>query len=94
MNNTTSARTTKLDAELSRLQGEHNELQRRFHELSRMLNIDSTPELVMKKHITDLKKYNELRDTGLGLTQIIANEKKCKIKEVFEEMGYDMQDRP
>lgn len=43
-------------------------------------------------HIKRLKEYNELRDTGLRLTQIIAEEKKCKLKEVFDEMGYEMTD--
>ncbi|KAG0669165.1 Pachytene arrest protein sae3, partial [Kluyveromyces marxianus] len=51
-----------------------------------------TPEKVNQQHIEDLKLYNELRDTGLRLVQMVADEKQCKIKDVFEEIGYDMED--
>ncbi|QGN13819.1 protein SAE3 [Kluyveromyces marxianus] len=54
--------------------------------------ITKTPEKVNQQHIEDLKLYNELRDTGLRLVQMVADEKQCKIKDVFEEIGYDMED--
>lgn len=50
------------------------------------------PSDLMKEHIKKLKQYNELRDTGLRLAQLIANEKGSKISEIFEEMGFDMKD--
>lgn len=50
------------------------------------------PKEVINLHIQRLKEYNELRDTGLRLAQLVADEKACKIKEVFEEMGYEMTD--
>lgn len=50
------------------------------------------PSDLMKEHIKELKQYNELRDTGLRLAQLIANEKGSKISEIFEEMGFDMKD--
>ncbi|CAB4252343.1 similar to Saccharomyces cerevisiae YHR079C-A SAE3 Meiosis specific protein involved in DMC1- dependent meiotic recombination, forms heterodimer with Mei5p [Maudiozyma barnettii] len=47
---------------------------------------------VKKLHIQRLKNYNDLRDIGLRLTQLIADDKKCKMGEVFEEMGFSMLD--
>ncbi|EDO18648.1 hypothetical protein Kpol_1055p4 [Vanderwaltozyma polyspora DSM 70294] len=50
------------------------------------------PSEVVSTHIKTLKEYNELRDIGLKLVQIIADEKSCKMKEIFNEMGYSMFD--
>ncbi|AQZ09748.1 SAE3 (YHR079C-A) [Zygosaccharomyces parabailii] len=50
------------------------------------------PKEVIDLHIQRLKEYNELRDVGLRLTQLIADEKSCKVKDVFEEMGHEMAD--
>lgn len=47
---------------------------------------------ISSTYIKELKEYNELRDAGLRLAQIIADEKQCKIKDVFEEIGYSMKD--
>lgn len=51
-----------------------------------------TARQVIDLHIKRLKEYNELRDAGLRLAQLVADEKGCRIKEVFEEMGYSMKD--
>lgn len=53
---------------------------------------DETPKNISSTYIKELKEYNELRDAGLRLAQIIADEKQCKIKDVFEEIGYSMKD--
>ncbi|EWH18111.1 Sae3 [Saccharomyces cerevisiae] len=53
---------------------------------------DETPKKISSTYIKELKEYNELRDAGLRLAQIIADEKQCKIKDVFEEIGYSMKD--
>lgn len=50
------------------------------------------PKEVMDLHIKRLKEYNELRDDGLKLAQLIADQKSCKIRDVFEEMGFSMSD--
>ncbi|CCK68883.1 Sae3p KNAG_0B04490 [Huiozyma naganishii CBS 8797] len=47
---------------------------------------------VQKSHIEQLKEYNELRDIGLRLLQLVADDKKCKIQDVVEEMGYELKD--
>lgn len=54
---------------------------------------DLEPDVIRKQHISRLKLYNELRDTGLRLAQLVADEKQCKMKEVFDEMGYEMADK-
>lgn len=51
-----------------------------------------SPEALVKDHISQLKTYNELRDAGLKLAQLIADQKMCKLKNVFEEMGFEMND--
>lgn len=51
-----------------------------------------TPKQVIDLHIKRLKEYNELKDAGLRLVQLIADEKSCKTKEVFDEMGFSMSD--
>ncbi|CCE62855.1 hypothetical protein TPHA_0D02170 [Tetrapisispora phaffii CBS 4417] len=50
------------------------------------------PKQILATHISKLKEYNELRDTGLKLIQLIANEKNCPLKTIFEEMGHQMKD--
>ncbi|QLG71995.1 hypothetical protein HG535_0C03480 [Zygotorulaspora mrakii] len=51
-----------------------------------------SPQQIYKSHIKRLKEYNELRDTGLRLVQMIADEKSCTLKDVFDEMGQEMGD--
>lgn len=60
--------------------------------MNSLLNRKKTPESINSEHISNLKLYNELRDTGLRLTQMVADEKQCKLKDVFDEIGYDMRD--
>ncbi|CAI4523893.1 BFH_collapsed_G0024380.mRNA.1.CDS.1 [Saccharomyces cerevisiae] len=63
-----------------------------FEQLSKEKKNDVTPKKISSTYIKELKEYNELRDAGLRLAQIIADEKQCKIKDVFEEIGYSMKD--
>ncbi|CAI4504898.1 BAF_collapsed_G0024480.mRNA.1.CDS.1 [Saccharomyces cerevisiae] len=63
-----------------------------FEQLSKEKKNDETPKKISSTYIKELKEYNELRDAGLRLAQIIADEKQCKIKDVFEEIGYSMKD--
>ncbi|SCU95972.1 LAME_0F14312g1_1 [Lachancea meyersii CBS 8951] len=87
------ARLAKQKAAWDQLQRSNASLLEQFHRLSALNNVHDSPDRVIKEHISLLKKYNELRDTGLVLAQMIADEKQCKVKEVFEEMNYDMQDK-
>lgn len=61
-----------------------------IHKLS--ANNLQSPQQIYKSHIKRLKEYNELRDTGLRLVQMIADEKSCTLKDVFDEMGQEMGD--
>lgn len=51
-----------------------------------------TPKDIIQQHIKYLKEYNELRDTGLRLAQMVADDKKCSLKGVVEEIGYSIKD--
>lgn len=72
---------------------------RTFHYLTSVLTqsqflslSDPIANTIKKDHIRRLKAYNELRDVGLRLTQLIADSKQCKQKDIFEEMGYTISD--
>ncbi|SCU98538.1 LAFA_0G18602g1_1 [Lachancea sp. 'fantastica'] len=86
-------RSTQHAADLEELERLNVSLLDQFHKLSDLNNVNYSADKVIKEHISHLKRYNELRDTGLALAQMIADEKNCKIKEVFEEMNYDMSDK-
>ncbi|CUS23525.1 LAQU0S10e02432g1_1 [Lachancea quebecensis] len=83
---------SELKIELSELMTCNDDLKDEFSRLSKESKITISPSDLMKEHIKRLKQYNELRDTGLRLAQLIANEKDSKISEIFEEMGFDMKD--
>ena len=53
---------------------------------------DEDPEAVVKKHISQLKKYNELKDIALALVAMISDNRKLKITDILEEMGIDPVD--
>lgn len=53
---------------------------------------NTKPTELLQEHIKRLKRYNELKDTSLGLLGLISQDKGCKIKEVVEEMGFDIND--
>ncbi|GAV53947.1 hypothetical protein ZYGR_0AK04490 [Zygosaccharomyces rouxii] len=92
MSATIRSNITKKQAEVEQLKVARDRLQEEFQSLSAELSIQLRHKQVVSLHIQRLKEYNELRDTGLRLAQMIADEKSCKVKDVFEEMGYDMID--
>ncbi|KAJ9657607.1 hypothetical protein H2201_008112 [Coniosporium apollinis] len=47
---------------------------------------------VIKRHITLLHDYNEIRDVGLGLMGLIADARGVRIKDVQEEFGIEAKD--
>ncbi|CAR65220.1 Sae3p [Kluyveromyces lactis] len=85
-------RLNRKQQRLAALKVSYQELEKKFQTLAHELHITETPEKINLKHIADLKLYNELRDTGLRLVQMVADEKQCKMKDVFEEIGYEMKD--
>ncbi|CUM63939.1 uncharacterized protein PRCAT00001527001 [Priceomyces carsonii] len=53
---------------------------------------DEDPEAIVKKHISQLKKYNELKDIALGLVTMIADQRKLRTTDILEEMRVEIGD--
>lgn len=53
---------------------------------------DEDPEAVVKKHISQLKKYNEMKDIAFALVAMISDNRKLRITDILEEMGIDPLD--
>ncbi|GMG28445.1 unnamed protein product [Ambrosiozyma monospora] len=47
---------------------------------------------ILKRHIRQLNKYNELKDVALSLVSLIADQKQVSIKSILEEMNVDDND--
>lgn len=47
----------------------------------------------MKRHIRQLKKYNELKDLAMGIIQLIADQKQSTLRSVMNEMGVEPDDK-
>ncbi|CAI1759571.1 hypothetical protein SEUBUCD646_0O02480 [Saccharomyces eubayanus] len=83
---------TKRQEQIKEYQEMNSSLTKTFELISAEKEINETPKEISSKYIKELKEYNELRDAGLRLAQIIADEKQCKIKDIFEEIGYSLKD--
>lgn len=59
-----------------------------IHELD--CNVD--PEAVVKRHISQLEKYNELKDIALGLVTMIADQRQLRTTDILEEMKLELKD--
>lgn len=59
-----------------------------IHELD--CNVD--PEAVIKRHISQLEKYNELKDIALGLVTMIADQRQLRTTDILEEMKLELKD--
>lgn len=60
-------------------------------ELISELDSDDDPEAVVKKHIGQLAKYNELKDIALGLITMIADQRKLRTTDILEEMRGELE---
>ncbi|CCH58123.1 hypothetical protein TBLA_0A03230 [Henningerozyma blattae CBS 6284] len=81
-----------LKLEIESLKNHCDSLQLEYNELSKKYNINEDPKQLANLRIKLLKQYNELRDTGLKLVQLIAQERNLSIKEIFQEMDISMHD--
>ncbi len=52
----------------------------------------ATAKAVIKEHISLLHQYNEIRDVGLGLMGIIADQRGVRLRDVQEDFGVDTKD--
>ncbi|KAI5969919.1 hypothetical protein CANMA_000959 [Candida margitis] len=48
------------------------------------------PEVIIKKHIQQLKKYNELKDVALQLVTLIADQRQVKTTDILNEMKLEV----
>ncbi|AAS52214.1 ADR293C-Ap [Eremothecium gossypii ATCC 10895] len=77
---------------LKALKSQCEELDAKYNHLCSKFGIELTPQALNEQNIKKLKLYNELRDTGLRMVQVVADEKQCRLKDVFDEMGFEMND--
>lgn len=61
-------------------------------ELISELDSDEDPEAIVKKHISKLKEYNELKDIALGLVTMIADQRQLRTTDILEEMKVELSD--
>lgn len=48
------------------------------------------PEVIIKRHIQQLKKYNELKDVALQLVTLIADQRQVKTTDILNEMKLEV----
>ena len=68
------------------------ELKLKLYIYINIVSVNEDPEAVVKKHISQLKKYNELKDLALALVAMISDNRKLKIADILEEMSIDSVD--
>ncbi|KAI5951769.1 hypothetical protein KGF54_004844 [Candida jiufengensis] len=55
--------------------------------LIKELDGDTQPELIVKKHIMELKKYNDLKDVAFQLVELIADQRMVKTDDILQEIN-------
>ncbi|KAK6456763.1 Swi5-domain-containing protein [Scheffersomyces xylosifermentans] len=66
-----------------------NEIKTQCSTLISELDSDSDPEAVVRRHISQLTKYHELKDIALGLVTMIADQRHVRTTELLKEMKVD-----
>lgn len=56
------------------------------------LDTNQDPEAIVKKHISQLKKYHELKDIALGLVTMIADQRQLRTTDILEEMKFELEE--
>ncbi|KAK6460627.1 Swi5-domain-containing protein [Scheffersomyces coipomensis] len=69
-----------------------NEIKNQCSLLISELDSNQDPVAIVKKHISQLKKYNELKDIALDLVRLIAEQRHVKTSDIFNEMEVDVKD--
>lgn len=83
-------RIEKLKEKLGELQAEHKELREELDGTNNKEDFNiKVYEKETKKHIQQLKKYNELKDVSMKLIQMIADSRQETLKTIMDEMGID-----
>lgn len=64
-----------------------------MYQITELTFCDRYPaEETVKKHITLLHDYNDIRDVGQGLIGMIADNRGVRIGELYDEFGVDLKD--
>ncbi|CAI5756726.1 unnamed protein product [Candida verbasci] len=69
-----------------------NEIKQQCSTLISELEGNNHPEIIIKKHIQQLKKYNELKDIALELISMIADHRQVKTTDILNEMKVELGD--
>ncbi|CAK9435540.1 uncharacterized protein LODBEIA_P02670 [Lodderomyces beijingensis] len=69
-----------------------DEIKQQCSTLIHELEGNQHPELIIKKHIQQLKKYNELKDVALQLITLIADQRQVKTTDILDEMKVECSD--
>ncbi|ODV77524.1 uncharacterized protein CANTADRAFT_23640 [Suhomyces tanzawaensis NRRL Y-17324] len=69
-----------------------NEIKNQCSALISELDSNKDPEAIVKKHISQLKKYHELKDIALGLVTMIADQRQLRTTDILEEMKFELLD--
>jgi nitrate/nitrite-specific signal transduction histidine kinase len=78
------SRISQKQKELEQLNAELQMLEDAVWQLS-----DDDADVVVKRHIKQLKIYNELKDTALSLMTLIADQRQIRLGDVMKEIGVE-----
>lgn len=62
-------------------------------ELISELDSDEDPEAIVKRHISKIQKYDDLKDIALGLVTMIADQRKLRTMDILEEMKDELNNQ-
>ncbi|ODQ81859.1 hypothetical protein BABINDRAFT_6498 [Babjeviella inositovora NRRL Y-12698] len=65
------------------------QLKLQFEQLLEQYKSSESPETVVKRHVTDLNRYNGVRDAALAMVTMIAEQRSLRIADVLTEMGVE-----
>lgn len=60
--------------------------------ISELANSTQNPKAIVKRHIIELNKYNELKEIALGLITMIADQRKVKTMDILEEIKFELNE--
>ncbi|EDK42673.1 hypothetical protein LELG_00851 [Lodderomyces elongisporus NRRL YB-4239] len=67
-----------------------DEIKQQCSTLIHELEGNQHPEVIIKRHIQQLKKYNELKDVALQLVTLIADQRQVRTTDILDEMKLEI----
>ncbi|CAD1808744.1 Swi5 family protein [Candida parapsilosis] len=86
----TSTLTPEDQERISTKEKNLDEIKRQCSCLIHELEGNDQPEVIIKRHIQQLKKYNELKDVALQLVTLIADQRQVKTTDILNEMKLEV----